>query len=196
MGLDRVAWYQEWGKITPARLKGEITDAYEMLSLPAQSVNPDVDKKLIHEAVKARLAKFAKAVIGIDHSVLRTLHILRKKGKKLGLVSNADTIEIASWHRSPLNNTFDTVIFSCQVGLVKPDRKIYLRACNDLGIRPSECLFVGDGGSEEFKGAQALGMTTVQMTGIIAKLWPEVIEEGGRYADSCIDSIESLIDAL
>lgn len=193
MRLDKNAWRQEWRKITPARLKGEITDAYEMLSLPAQSVNPDVDEQLIRAAVQARLAKFAKAVLRIDESVLRTLHMLRKRGKKLGLVSNADAIEIASWSKSPLNDVFDTVVFSCEVGLVKPDKEIYICACNDLGVIPSECLFVGDGGSDELRGAKVLGMITVQMTGIIAKFWPEVIEERGQHADFRIDNIASLI---
>ena len=193
MKLDRDTWRKEWHKITPARLKGEITDAYEMLSLPARSVNPDVAEQLICAAVQARLAKFAKAVLRIDQSVLQTLHVLRRRGKKLGLVSNADAIEIASWRKSPLNDAFDTVVFSCEVGLVKPDEKIYMCACNNLGVIPSECLFVGDGGSDEFRGAKVLGMTTVQMIGIIAKFWTEVVEQRGQHADFRIDNIASLI---
>jgi len=193
MGLDKQAWRREWNRITPARLKGEITDPYELLSVPARAVDPAVDERLIHAAVRTRLEKFSKAVLRIDESVLWTLHVLRNMGKKLGLVSNADAIEIASWGESPLRDAFDTVVFSCEVGLVKPDQGIYMRACDDLAVSPSECLFVGDGGSDEFEGAQALGMATAQVTGIRAKLWPETIEERGQRADCRVESIAALI---
>jgi putative hydrolase of the HAD superfamily len=195
MNLDRKTWHQAWEKITPARLDGEITDPYELLSIPAKAVDPAVDEQLIHTAVQTRLGKFARAVLRIDDSVLWTLQVLRNRGKRLGLISNADAIQIASWGESPLHDAFDTVLFSCQVGLVKPDKRIYLRACHDLAVSPAECLFVGDGGSEELRGAKAVGMKTVQATGILAKLWPETIEERGRCADCRIDNIEALIDA-
>ena len=194
MGLDRQAWRREWNRITPARLKGRITDPYELLSVPAKAAAPDVDEQLIDAAVQARLGKFANAVLRIDESVMRSLQVLRDRGKRLGLVSNADAIEIASWGQSPLREAFDAVLFSCEVGLVEPDKAIYLRACNELGVRPSECLFVGDGGSDELKGAKALGMTAVQVTGIRARLWPETVEESGRHADCCIDSIAALTE--
>ena len=196
MGLDRDAWRREWSRTAPERVSGEITDPYEMISLPAKALDPNVSERLIHAAVEARLAKFAKAVLRIDDSVLRTLRILRERGKKLGLVSNADTIEIAAWSESPLVGAFDAVVFSCEVGLVKPDPAIYERACDDLGVIPSECLFVGDGASYEHRGAKALGMTTVQITGIIARYWPEVVAERGQYADFRIDSIVSLIEGV
>ena len=88
MRLDKDAWRREWAKITSTRLRGEIADAYEMLSLPAKSINPDVDEQLIRTAVQARLTKFANAVLRIDEGVLWTLQVLRKRDKKLGLVGN------------------------------------------------------------------------------------------------------------
>jgi len=192
MGLDEKAWRQEWSRLSSARLKGEIKDPYELLSIPARAVNPAVDEQLIRAAVQARLDKFSKAVLRIDASVIQTLEVLRNRGKKLGLVSNADVMEIASWNESPLRDVFDTAIFSCMVGIVKPDKGIYLRACSKLSVNPAECLFVGDGGSDELKGAKLLGMATIQITEILAKFWPELIEERGRYADCRIDTVTAL----
>ena len=44
----------------------------------------------------------------------------------------------------------------------KPDVCIYEEASKRLGIDLGECLFVGDGGSNELAGARAAGMEAVQ----------------------------------
>ena len=46
----------------------------------------------------------------------------------------------------------------------KPDPVIY-HACTDLlGIPAENCLYVGDGGSQELETARSLGMQAVQAT--------------------------------
>lgn len=52
-------------------------------------------------------------------------------------------------------------VFSCSVGLRKPDPRIYLLACEELGVEPAEALFVGDGDNDELAGAERVGMTAV-----------------------------------
>lgn len=44
----------------------------------------------------------------------------------------------------------------------KPDACIYEEAAKRLGIDLTECVFVGDGGSNELAGAKAVGMKAVQ----------------------------------
>jgi len=45
----------------------------------------------------------------------------------------------------------------------KPDPKIYNLACEQLGVEPSECLYFGDGDSNELAGASQLGMDAVMI---------------------------------
>lgn len=56
---------------------------------------------------------------------------------------------------------FDAAVFSCRVGVKKPERRICEIACERLQVKPEECLYVGDGGSEELTGAAAMGMTSI-----------------------------------
>ncbi|NLX42559.1 MAG: HAD family hydrolase [Chloroflexi bacterium] len=193
LGLEREEWQQAWRASNQARNRGESTDPYEMVALPARALDPAIDEQLIRAAVQTRLGKFANALLHIAPGVLETLAALRQRGKKLGLVSNADSMEIAAWPRSPLRAAFDTAVFSCQVGCCKPEPDIYLRACRDLSVSPGECLFVGDGGSRELWGAKQLGMTTVHMTGILARFWPERVAECGAYADYSISDLRALL---
>src|SRR6185437_12551140 len=67
------------------------------------------------------------------------------------------------WKETPFAPMFDAAVFSCEVGVRKPNPKIYLEACGRLGVEPDECLFVGDGGSGELTGAAALGMNAVRL---------------------------------
>ena len=42
--------------------------------------------------------------------------------------------------------------------MVKPDSDIYQHACKNLGVAPSDCIFIGDGNSDELQGAAQVGM--------------------------------------
>ncbi len=57
---------------------------------------------------------------------------------------------------------FDVVVESSKVGLRKPDPRIYLLACEQLGIEPPEAVFLDDLG-ENLKVARALGMVTIKV---------------------------------
>ena len=48
------------------------------------------------------------------------------------------------------------------LGLQKPDPRIYEHACRELGIAPSEAVFLDDIG-RNLKTARALGMTTLKV---------------------------------
>ena len=52
---------------------------------------------------------------------------------------------------------------SCVVGMKKPDPQIYLLVCEKLGVNPEDCVYVGDGGSNELTGAAGVGMYPVMI---------------------------------
>ena len=88
---------------------------------------------------------------------------------------------------------FDVEVFSCEVGLVKPEREIYECCLNRLGLAAKECVFVGDGGSGELTGARAVGLTTVFVSGVMSELWPEAVEQRAAEADFRIARIPDLM---
>ena len=112
-------------------------------------------------------------------------------GLKIGLVSNADLMDKKYWGSSRLAPYFDDVIFSCDVGVMKPDRRIYEMAAARLGVKPEECLFVGDGGSNELWGAKQLGMTTVMAEAFHIKP-EETRKKIMESADHRIDRFEQI----
>jgi putative hydrolase of the HAD superfamily len=92
--------------------------------------------------------------------VLRTIKAL---GLRTALISDC-THELPAFLPSmPIAPLLDVNVFSVEVGRCKPDPLIYLEACWRLRVAPEDCLYIGDGGSQELTGAAAVGMTAVRL---------------------------------
>ncbi|MCW8952588.1 MAG: HAD-IA family hydrolase, partial [Rhodospirillales bacterium] len=57
---------------------------------------------------------------------------------------------------------FDAVIESSKAGVRKPDPKIYRIACDAIGVRPEESVFLDDLGIN-LKPARDMGMITIKV---------------------------------
>lgn len=55
----------------------------------------------------------------------------------------------------------DVVVYSHEVGSMKPDRRIYLAACERLAVRAEEAVLLDDV-EENVEGARAVGMRAVR----------------------------------
>ncbi len=95
--------------------------------------------------------------------MLRVLKLLREQRYRTGLISNCDNDTVVLWPETPFLSAFDATIFSCDVGMMKPDPRIYTLACERLGVPPSQAVFIDD--NEEFVAAAE----TVGMRGIICR---------------------------
>jgi putative hydrolase of the HAD superfamily len=116
----------------------------------------------LSRAAALRLS-FARRLLHAPCQTLGVLGSLRQAGLLTGLVSDC-TIETAVlWPDSSLAQLMQATAFSCLLGVRKPDPAIYLHAVEQLGVAPEECIFVGDGGSRELTGAQALGMRALRL---------------------------------
>lgn len=130
----------------------------------AHSLDPTIPIEKIDEAAAERQRRFDHALLHVEEEVVVLLKTLRQAGLRLGLISNASTDEVSAWPRSPLSALIDEAIFSCHCGLAKPQPEIYYHAMQQLGVAAHEALFVGDGGSDEHKGAAAVGLDNVLIT--------------------------------
>jgi putative hydrolase of the HAD superfamily len=89
----------------------------------------------------------------------------RAKGIRVAALSNSwgtgDYDPYAGWE---LDDLFDAVVISDQVGLRKPDPEIFRLTASKIGLPPGECLFVDDT-EHNLPGARDLGMGTLFFTG-------------------------------
>ncbi len=143
-----------------------------------------------------REERMKRALLSIDNKVLDVLGRIREKGIKIGLISNADIIDIKYWNDSPLSTFFDSVIFSCDVGILKPETEIYQLAMKSLNVKPEESIFIGDGGSNELFGARRAGMKTIFSEYLDCKsnIQKEMIINYSDYHIESFDDILKYID--
>ena len=85
---------------------------------------------------------------------------LDASGVRLGLVSNIAIDIRPRLDALGMLRHFDTVVLSYEVGLVKPDVRIFEHVLATLDVSPSECLMVGDSPSADGGAAQA-GISTM-----------------------------------
>jgi len=90
---------------------------------------------------------------------LLVLSILRKRGYKLGLISNTHWRFLGSF-RTEIEKTFDVVTLSYEHGYAKPHPSIFLATIKKLGVEANRCLHVGDDPTADVQGARNVGMKT------------------------------------
>jgi len=196
LGIDRRVWDERLTAGSRSRLTGEQQDPYEILRSLAHAVDPAIPEQRIREALRIRIERFRHAVTRVPAENVETLRTIRAAGLRLGLISNADVMEVAAWADGPLAGLFDAEVFSCAAGCVKPEPAIYAKCLESLGLPAAECLFVGDGGSDELVGAKQAGLSTVFISGIVAELWPERVAPRLAIADHHIERIPELLALL
>ena len=83
-------------------------------------------------------------MFSIDKNTIHFLHHI-KKHFEVGIITNGSSQrQRAKIINTNLNNYFDTIIISEEVGLSKPDKRIFELALNKLDVQPEDVLFVGD----------------------------------------------------
>ena len=193
LGIDRKEWHDAcFGSFHNIR---EPVDAFENLLNIARSINPDISVELVMNAVTERQARFDYALLNVESVVLETLQAIRAKGLRLGLISNASSSEVQAWFGSPLADLFDVVSFSFECGSIKPESRIYTGVLEKLGLQAEQCLFVGDGSSNEHFGAYDVGMKPVLISNYLdQKEFESRLEKYSAVLEGSVRDIDELIN--
>ena len=80
----------------------------------------------------------------VNHELLDYIRTLRPR-YKVGLLSNAwNDLRQVMRESFGFDGLFDDLVISAEVGLAKPDPRIFHLAVQRLGVQPSEAIFVDD----------------------------------------------------
>jgi putative hydrolase of the HAD superfamily len=88
----------------------------------------------------------------------QAVYAVRRAGVRTGLLSNSWGMSDYPRHLFP--GMFDVVVISGEVGMRKPEERIFRHAVELLGLAPHECVFVDDL-QANVSAAEAVGMTGV-----------------------------------
>jgi putative hydrolase of the HAD superfamily len=176
LGRDVDEFHSVWRAGRPVRETGP---------LAAYVASLELEDEAAARLIELRRETIREVLTGARPGVVDTLRELRRRGIKTGLITvcSEDTVDV--WHETPFAGLFDAELFSCEVGMLKPDPRIYALACDRLGVAPGDALFVGDGANDELAGAERAGLRAV-MIGDAIEGW-----SGAR-----IDSIPEILELV
>ena len=102
---------------------------------------------------------------------------LKQRGLLTAILSNIGDDVLASVERTfDWIRRFDVLVWSYQLGIVKPDPEIYRHTLRELGTRPEETLFIDDK-LPNVEAARALGIQAIEYSSV-ERLREELIAEG------------------
>jgi putative hydrolase of the HAD superfamily len=112
------------------------------------------------------------------------LHGLKRRGFRLGVVSNWDASLESLFRKIGLLPYFDDIVASAAVGCRKPTAAIFEIALERMGVKASEAVHVGDLPEADGEGAASVGIR------------PIIIDRLGRFEDTRFETIPSLTDLV
>ena len=121
-------------------------------------------------------------------NVRKVLETLKRSGMKLGLISNGKKhFQRDNLIALGIVEYFDTLLISEEIGLRKPDPRIFQKGRDHLSVAAEESIFVGDHPENDVKAARAAGMLGV---------WKRDEYWADAEADFIIDELEELLNII
>ncbi len=151
---------------------------------------------LSDEALAARCGvdynRYRRELLQLWPGALELLARLRDGGCKLALITNG----FAETHREKiallaLEDAFDEIFIADEVGLLKPDVRLFRLAAERLGVEANACAMVGDRFERDVRGAHDAGMFTVWMN-----VRDETVPHSGPQPDAIVRRIAEVEGVL
>jgi len=123
---------------------------FEDASIPDEEADAIFETYL--QAYEATWALFADAIPCLD----------ALNGMRLGMISNGNSDQQRrKLKATKIDQRFETVVISSEVGIAKPDAGIFHEACRQMNVNPSDCIMVGDNWDRDVLGARLAGLRAI-----------------------------------
>jgi len=156
----------------------------------------DLGDTLIAEETVSHDSSGQAITADVIDGALEVLEKLTSAGYKIALIANDDN---AGSVRNIITSTglgryFNTTVISGELGIEKPDRKIFEVALKDLGVKAENTVMVGNRIDTDILGANRLGITSVWFKW--NDRYPASLDTAEHRPDFTIHSLPELLDIL
>lgn len=138
-----------WGsfkeKINNQQISAEASKLNKLYD--ASKISKQVFLRQVADLTGVKASEIAETLDNETGKNTRVFDLIRslKDKYKLAILSNVGSDWITSKFLSDEEKKlFDEIIMSFEVGMVKPDHEFYKYACNKLGVKPTETIFIDD----------------------------------------------------
>ncbi|XP_034839427.1 rhythmically expressed gene 2 protein-like [Maniola hyperantus] len=171
-GKNSISWNNWWSRVIELTFQGR---------LPTEKIN-EISQQLIEDFKTPTCWKVADG--GTD-----LIRLLKKFGIIVGVISNFDPRLHDILTNMKIHSCFDFILTSYEVGVCKPDKKIFECAQDYYGnnISSQQCLHIGDDLENDYNGAKAVGWHALLITNKSIKL---------PYSKNVYPSLQDLCKAI
>ncbi|MEK4110190.1 putative hydrolase of the HAD superfamily [Paenibacillus sp. DS2363] len=115
------------------------------------------------------------------------------RGKyQTGLITNGQTdIQYGKIDQLGIREDYDHIIVSEEAGVKKPDPRIFQLALDHFGLRPEQCIYIGDHPVNDIEGAASVGMSTIWMK--VNQPWQDSITLGPLHTIEHLNELKKLL---
>lgn len=113
------------------------------------------------------ITDYEKDIVDEIHSITlypeteEVLHELRQNKLRIGMISNLASPYTSAFFSLGLDKLVDHYVFSCDIGMIKPNPKIYVYELQALCVQPNEAVMVGDKIPQDVLGPKETGIRAV-----------------------------------
>lgn len=180
-GADRYRLFpggeREWWELVSSR-------AFDLCGVPIAS-RPPVDEL---RGVFARADAWR-----VYPEAREAIEALRRRGHRLGVISNWDSRLPRLLCALGLQDAFETVVYSAAAGVEKPHPEIFRQALDSMDVEAVRAVHIGDRFDEDYAGARAAGLRAL-LIGRGGRATPlrEELERDGEPSDLVGDLLEAV----
>ena len=170
----------------------EELDQVSLFAEAFAAIGYELPQELLREVAELDHDSFSRS-LKTPESTLTALNELKGMGLRLGLVSNVSLfphLMRADLETLGLAGLLDGTVFSSEIGVRKPDQRIFVHALRTVEGEATSAVFVGDRLNDDIVGARAVGMRTI--------LTREFRQEdpGEISPDAVVDSLLEVPDVI
>ena len=186
---------QLWFDSFKERMTGDLDTPRGSIEYILRKLNLKATEEEIEHASQVRL-NFSARNMAPRQGAIEVITCLKSSGYKTGLISDCSQEIPKAWPQTAFAPLFDVTVFSCLAGMKKPDPRIYHMATEKLGVTPQECMYIGDGSSQELTGALQVGMSPVLIRVPDETVDSHFVDREEGWKGPVIESLEEITDLL
>lgn len=129
-----------------------------------EGLNIPYDAELNYELVTTYYDS-VKENIELYPGAMKLLEWFKKQSLKIVIVSDGSTrFRIVKIHGLGLSSYIDYLVSSEEVGITKPNKKVFEKALEKAGSSIEASIMIGNSAKKDIKGAKALGIKTIKVS--------------------------------
>lgn len=153
--ITKEEWSKEYSKINDIYNTGDKDFENVMFSLASKFNDSEETRNFIKKLLEDSGGKSH-----LNTELVEMIKELKGKGYKTPLLSNNSSTLREKLAKHNISELFDEIIISGEVGVSKPDPKIFKVLFEKLDVKPSEVVFI-DNSPRMFEGSEKIGYTPV-----------------------------------